>query len=133
MKTIKVTQVFMKEGATNKGGKTFAWKRYGLKDENGVWYSCFQKEFDAIADYNGLATIKEGDTIEIEVTEEEYNGKTQFRANAPDKTTLLVNEINILKDRVSKLEALVRGSKPSVSAPNLKPIEAYADDSDIPF
>ena len=100
MEKITLTQVF----ATNKDkdGKLYEGKfgnfyRVGIKcNEYGdEWINGFSNEFP---------TYNVGDTIEVEIAEEEWNGKTQRKFKLPKKTDKLEAKIAELEARVTKLE-----------------------------
>jgi hypothetical protein len=49
----------------------------------------------------------QGKEIEVEITEEEFNGKTQKRFKLPSKGRVNSEEVEKLKDRLAKLERTV--------------------------
>lgn len=98
MKPIKikivVESVYKKEGEKN--GKK--WARFGLKSETDIWYNFFG------AKWNEHLQDCEGQEVEFEYIEEEYNGKTSNNIINPNSYDVRIKD---LEERILKIEKKV--------------------------
>lgn len=86
------------EQKTSKAGKPYL--AAGIK-VNGKWYNGMGKEF--------MRQWKAGDTVTIELFQEEYNGKMYDKFKVPDR-------VELLEARVEKLEKHLLFNGPETSA-----------------
>lgn len=105
---VKLEQV-TREEKTSKAGKSYT--AMGLKF-NGVWHNGFGNKSNS--------TWKEGDTVEVEVYEEEYNGKMYKKFKTPTVEDMLLKRVEALeavvfKDKTVKDIAVEERSKIDVS------------------
>jgi hypothetical protein len=83
---------------------------------DGTWYNGFGNE--------EMMNWKAGDTKEVELFEEEYNGKMYKKFKVPNKLDLLIARVAELEARVSKLE----GTGQSITAQDF-----VMPEDDLPF
>lgn len=104
--TITIESINIKAAKEGIGKNNKPYKLYpiGIKS-NGEWLNgAAFSDKDVIIFQN----LKNGDKIELEVYDEEWNGKTQKKFKLPTKDDRANNELQALKDRVTKLEAVVK-------------------------
>lgn len=51
---------------------------------------------------------KEGDEVNVSITEKEYNGKMYLSFEVPDMTTDLLAEVNALRDEIKKIREVLK-------------------------
>jgi hypothetical protein len=97
----KYTLSFVKnEEKLSKAGKKYVALSVKIKDDpEDRWYNGLGNDF--------TKTWNVGDTVPLELYEEEYNGKMFWKVRALSKTDLVVSELEELKGRVRVLESRV--------------------------
>lgn len=102
--TIKITDKNYKDFFSEKTQKNYT--KCSIKDENGRWISGFKS--DATDMWNV------GDEIEIEITENNYNGKTYYNFKSPTKTDLLESRVIHIENILKRLIAEIKEIKNSI-------------------
>ncbi len=94
MKIIPTEVTKLSSGKSTKNGKTHDWVLSRIKIDGD------DREFTTFEDFNG----KEGQEIEVEIKEEDYQGKQQWKIYLPKRNVW--DAIKALEDRLDKLEKL---------------------------
>ncbi len=94
MKVIPTEVTILKSDKTTKNGKTYDWTISRIKIDGD------DREFTTFEDFNG----REGQEVEVDIKEEEYQGKQQWKIYLPKRNVW--EEINKLRADVDKLMKL---------------------------
>lgn len=93
-KTITIEKLTFQDIHSEKTGKDYT--KCNIKTTNGEWISGFKS---ALTD-----TFVEGDTVELEVEEKQYNGKTYLNFKSPSKYDMLEARIDRIEDFLKRLK-----------------------------
>jgi len=100
---INVKKVSKKQGSYNRGGREVPYTKFGLLSTDDVWYGAFEKDYQAVCEFNNVKEINENDIVEFEVTESvAKNGQVYKNATAPS----VQSQINDLKLEIKRLKAI---------------------------
>jgi len=112
MSTERITLTNVYSADTNKEGKKYQgkhkeWCKEGCSDPHYFWRVGIKTNEYGEEWLNGFSndkpTYKEGDTIEVEVSETEWNGKRQKNFKIPNKNAQLAAKVEELEARVNHI------------------------------
>lgn len=109
MKRVLIQQI-SSEQKTSKGGKPYT--AVGIKIDGQFYNGLGTKETDS---------WKTGDTVTLELYEEEYNGKMYKKFRVPSQVDLLTAVVKGLEARIAKLEEQITPVKPEAEQPEVPP------------
>ncbi len=116
MKVIPTEVTKLSSGKSTKNGKTHDWTLSRVKIDGD------DREFTTFEDFNG----KEGQEIEVEIKEEDYQGKQQWKIYLPKRNVWA--EIDALRADVDRLMKVGNMSDlPLEVAPDVTPKDVFGE------
>jgi len=124
MTQILIKKIIVKDGVNQKGAP---WKRYSIlttnKNGQDIWLGCFAQK----GNNSTIEGWQNGQTVELEIFQEDYNGKTNWSFKEPKERNVF-QELDEIKAKLDKVvELLTQGTKTSTNA-NSSPTRPIAEE-----